>query len=517
VRGLPLALFAGVTLVYAPALRHGFVYDDFEVILAQPAPRSAGDLARVFAEPHGLPLSKLPYYRPVTRASLLLQKAWHGDAPALFHLGNALLAGVAALAAYVFLRRDAFGLPAIAAALGAAAFAVHPVASSVVYPIASGRETLVPAIGFVAAAAAHLQGGVWARVGAAACFALALLAKEQAIAFPLVALAADALRLGRDPPGRDPWAWLLRHAPYAAIVVAYLALRAAVFPASGSEAGVLPLVGATLAARPLGPFEALGYALQVVLVPFAGLRYEPELRDWLSHPRLAVALAIGAGLALALSRGGPGERRAALFLALWVPLCMLATLGLLPIEVRFDERFVFLSALGLVGLVTMVAARAARLRPRGALAGGAAVVALLAGMTLWRGSAYTDPVAFGRRWVATSPEHANARFTLGTALARSGDLEAAVPELEHAVALAPALEAAHYNLAVALARLGRDAEAVRHLEQALALFPANPDGHYALGVLLEAAGRAPEARGHYREALRLRPGWDEPAERLARP
>ncbi|HEY8495059.1 MAG TPA: hypothetical protein VIN04_14300, partial [Myxococcota bacterium] len=53
-------LVAGVVAVHAVALPNGFVYDDHEVILAQQPVRSARELARVFAEPHGLPLSQLP-------------------------------------------------------------------------------------------------------------------------------------------------------------------------------------------------------------------------------------------------------------------------------------------------------------------------------------------------------------------------------------------------------------------------------------------------------------------------
>ena len=99
-----LLLFAGVVAVYAPSLGAGFLYDDHDVIAVQPPPRSPGDLARVFAEPH---FRGLPYYRPVTRLSLLTQKGLHGDRPGAFRLANAALMGAAALLAFAVMRTPA--------------------------------------------------------------------------------------------------------------------------------------------------------------------------------------------------------------------------------------------------------------------------------------------------------------------------------------------------------------------------------------------------------------------------
>jgi len=77
-----LALVLVVLATYASGLRNGFLYDDHEVFLAQPTPRSAAEVARLFAEPH---FHGLPYWRPVVRASLLVQKALHGEQPLWFH------------------------------------------------------------------------------------------------------------------------------------------------------------------------------------------------------------------------------------------------------------------------------------------------------------------------------------------------------------------------------------------------------------------------------------------------
>ena len=151
----PLILFLVIVSVYVPSLQNDFIYDDVEIILAHRAPRSFADWAQIFKERH---FPNLPYYRPVTRLTLLGQKRLHGDVPWPFHLANALLLGAAALLAFGILRLPAFGVQRGPALIAAAMFALHPAASSCVYPICSGRETLLPSVWMLGAMYAFLRG-----------------------------------------------------------------------------------------------------------------------------------------------------------------------------------------------------------------------------------------------------------------------------------------------------------------------------------------------------------------------
>src|SRR5690606_22032102 len=225
----------------------------------------------------------------------------HGDRPAPFHVANAVLAGAAAAAAYALLRAPAFGLPPLLAALAAAVFAAHPAAASVVYPIASGRETLLPAVAILAAVAAWLHG----RRGLAhAALAVALLAKEQAVVVPLLFVLADACRLAPDAPplrARAARDWLTRHALAGALLAFYFAVRTALF--AGGEWRL------ALRDDPAGPLLSLLYALQTGVAPFAALVYEPEVATWLSPARLALAAAALAALAWGAHRSGAPPAR----------------------------------------------------------------------------------------------------------------------------------------------------------------------------------------------------------------
>ncbi|MDX1387862.1 MAG: hypothetical protein R3344_01650, partial [Acidobacteriota bacterium] len=121
-----ILLGLGVGLFYAVAPPPvAFGYDDEVLVIDQPRPRTASDLARAFTRPH---YGGLPYYRPVVRVTYLAQKAVHGDRPAAFRLANAVLAALLLPLAYVLLRRPVFGIRAGPALLSAAVFALHPVA-----------------------------------------------------------------------------------------------------------------------------------------------------------------------------------------------------------------------------------------------------------------------------------------------------------------------------------------------------------------------------------------------------
>jgi len=498
-----------VLAVYAPSLGHGFVYDDYEVILEQAPLRSPGDLLRVFVEPHGLPSSQLPYYRAVTRATLLLQKTLHGDHAGLFHAVNALLGASAGLLAFALLRLPVFAVPTGLAAAIAALYALHPVTSSVVHPIASGRETLLPALFWMGATWGFLRGGALGRTLAALGFAGALFGKEQAIVLPAVFVIADLLRLAPDPPGWSPTRWVARHAPQLGVLVAYLLVRGVAMP-EGDDPAEIPL-------DPTGPFHTALYALRSFFAPPLRLAYEPPLAVWWSWPAVVVGVLGFAGLvAGACAQGAPARRRLLFWLG-YAGASLAITSNILPQETEYDERFVFIALLApLAVLAGCLAPLWQRAAPRRGLAAGLALLLVVAGATtLRRGEAYRSAVAFGRAWVASNPEHANAHFTLGTALARAGHGARAVEPLQRAVERIPGYGPYHYNLAVVLAGEGRLEEAVVQLEILAAVETWNPEPLSMLAAIRERQGRMAEAARH-RDEARKRAQVLQEAQRRAR-
>lgn len=491
----PALLVAGVVALYAPSLGNGFVYDDHEVIVDQPRPAGVADLGRVFTEPH---FRGLPYYRPVTRATLLAQKGLHGDQPWAFRLVNAALLGGAAVLAFALL--GALGV-ARAPALGAAAlFALHPVASSCVLPIASGRETLLPGLLILATLVAWVRGR---RGAATVAFALALFAREQAIVVPLLCALADGCRVSADPPQPRAGPWVRRQAPLLLVAVFYLVVRQRVLGSFDYELAVL--------ADPLAPLLSLAYGLQVAVAPFSALVYEPELRVWLSPLRLAAALLAGAGLALAARRLGSPSLGVALFWLGWFVATQLPTANLLRQEALFAERYAFLAILAPLALAAAALSAGwgeARLR-RGALAAAVALGVVGAGVSMGRAPWFDGDRVFAEQWLRTNPRSPDAHHLLALTLAREGRLEQALPHYDAALAGSLRPVDLRVNRGAALLALGRGGEAERDFHAALGLDPEHPEAHSNLGVLRARQGRLEDAIGHYRAALRVAPGSAE--------
>jgi tetratricopeptide (TPR) repeat protein len=93
----------------------------------------------------------------------------------------------------------------------------------------------------------------------------------------------------------------------------------------------------------------------------------------------------------------------------------------------------------------------------------------------------------------------------GLALARQGQMEAALRHFEEALDFEPEFAEAHNNAGLALKELKRLREAKRHLEQALAHAPDNADFHVNLASIFVAEGAWQEACEEYEIALKLRP------------
>jgi len=482
-------LAAALALAYAAlTFRHGFLYDDRQLVLDEPRPASAREIASALLAGH---YGTLPYYRPLTRATYLAQKAVHGDVPLPFHAVNAALAGALLLAAYALLRSPRFGIGRGAALAGAALFVVHPVTASCVFPIA-GRDTLLPAALMVAAVTLWLRPARGARAGAWALFALALLAKEMAVATPLLFALADATSESAPRRVRD---WAARYAPLLPIAAAYAALRHAALSGASS-----PALRGSLA----GPIASVAYGLQSTFAPFLRLAYEPPVPVWLSWPRLGAAVLLAAGTAVWFSKTHRNQVRDLAFWSGWFVIAQLPSANLVRQETGFDERYVALALLGPIGLAAAALSAGAHARRLAPAAG--VVLAAAAGITLVRAGAFRTEMDFQSAWVRSNPASANAQNGLGVALAEAGRREEAERAYRAALASDPRHGQAANNLGVLLLdRGGVEADAA-FLEIAAA-DPRYAAARYNLGNARARQGRTQEAEALYREAIALRPGY----------
>lgn len=489
---------AATALFAAASWNNEFIYDDRVLILEQPRPESIVQVFEVFGERHWY---NLPYYRPLPRFTMVAQKYLHGTVPLPYHLLNAILIGLAAVAAYALLRLPVFRLRAVPALLASAVFVLHPIASSTVYPICSGRETSLPTVLIAVTMYAYLRGGALWRGLSLVGLAASLLGKEQGAVVPLLFALADVLGLSPRPAERGVRDWIGRYIPVVAIVAVYALVRSRVFSGGGGEISV------AVFDRPMGPLLSLLYALQSVFAPFARLVYEPRFEVWFSWPRQIVSTCVVAAVGVAFARASEATRRPILFWLGWFVVGLLPTANVLEQEARFDERYVFLSLLGVAAiLATALSSAWDRSLPRRVGVSAAVGVAIVcAVISAGRGRAFANDVAFHERWLATDPDSAQAHLSLGEHYFEAGDLDEAWAHLEASIRLRPGNWGAHLLLGHILAWRGDLAGAVAQYDRSLEIMPDFAKTHSNLGLVLAMRGDFARAEEHSRRALELEP------------
>ncbi|MDX2170770.1 MAG: tetratricopeptide repeat protein, partial [Deltaproteobacteria bacterium] len=507
-----LAAFA----VYANSLSNGFVWDDPIILSRQLVVfRSAAD---VLAPPRDIPQFSPDYYRPLTIATYLLDRAIGGERPFVFHLSVVLTHALAAvlvwaLAAQLLAARPRPPTAQRGGALCAGLlFAVHPVHTESVAWAAGRSDVLATACVLAALLAQRAWLATWlggATSGAAALAALG--AKETGVALYPLALLRDLLLPPPVRPSRA--AWLRGYAGLAVAALVYAALRRhALGEAIGSVPHDAPVVRG--AGEVLG---AVGTYLGLLLWPWPLNAYIDAIPSGPLPLLAAAAFALGGAMAcLRWWRDGDGLP---LFALGWIGLTLVPSLAILwkiP-DAPLAERYLYLPSVGWCLLVGALAAAAlARLggAARRAVAAGAALLLVVAGVATWsRNPVWHDDLALWTDTEAKSQRSGMAARNLGTAyqtLGRAAEARAAFARALTRRNDARGLQTIHNNLG-SLAMLDGDfAAARRAYEQALRQAPNASDTIFNLGLaILQGGGSTPEAARqalpHFERAAQINP------------
>jgi protein O-mannosyl-transferase len=531
-RRLAALLVAVATFaVFLPALQNDFVAfdDDFTLV------RNTG--FRGFSPSHlwwMLTSTIGSHWQPFAWLTFALDWTLWGMNPVGYHLTNVLLHAASAAVftlVLVELLPRALGGPlapgplATAAALGALAWAVHPLrVESVAW--ATERRDVLSGVFWLLAVLAYLrehppEGGlrVGVFVGAVVAALLSLLAKSWAMTLFAVLLVVDAWPLRRlRGPGwmpalaeKIPFAWL----GIMSLGVTWLSFNA--YLPDTAQHGI----GARIAqasyglcfyvARTIWPRDLVAlYELRGTLSPFAW--------PWIGCIVAVVVFTV----TLVLLR-----RRVPALLATWAAYAIIVSpvLGLTQAGPQLvADRYAYLSTLPWFALFAGVALRAALAVParRRLIAIAATVeVAALAALTVQQTRVWASTESLWTHAVAAQPDNAFARMSLGAALLEAGKREAADAQFAALRAIVEAspddveararLGIAEAQLGMAAKRDGRLDEAAQRLEAAIGLNPRDARLHLNLGGIYLELGRPDEAVRHWDDAFNLMP--EDPAAR----
>lgn len=510
-RATRVALLVAAALLYAPFLDHPFQYDDLHTIAQNAALHQPNAWKAAFT---GTSLSSAEtsggHYRPLTYLTYWATLQLAGPRPAAFHAGNLILHMVAVWLVALVTARVA-GSRTVGW-FAAALMAVHPAhAEAVLY--ASARAGLLAATLALAAVwwwitardRQQQSASAWSAWTLCAGFAgLALLAKETAIALPLLCLAVDR---AIGPRGRA--SRIARWGPYLALAAApaaFVALTGLWRPglgaltAPGAIGTYLDTVGRQV--------EAIGLAARLWIWPWP-LSVDHPLPAW-RDPSARLPFAF-AGLLVAIAVVGWRARadgaRVAAASAGWTLAAALPTV-LWPLNVPFQEHRSYLLNVGLASLTALAVVGAVDRRPvlaRPAVAIGVAAWLLLAGVTANRATAWADPVGLWASAAATATDSFRAHTNHGLALAAAGRWEEAERALAAALALNPEYPPALVARGVTAQQRGSREAALADYERAIAVTPGYLPALYNLGLLAQEAGDDLAAERWYRRALAVNP------------
>lgn len=423
--------------MYANALGGEFQYDDYTVIVDNPAVHSLAAWAR---SADGI--------RPLLKASLALNWAASPE-PWGFHLLNVALHGMNALLLWALCRRflgdrAEAGLPAVFATL---LFALHPVQTEAVTYI-SGRSVAFMASLYLASVLAWVEGrerGSWilVRLVSPGLFLLAFLVRETAVTLPMALWLWEKTKKPADasdrPVGRD----LL---PHGLVLLGLLGLLA-------KHRGYARLLSYGFRERSLGDnllsqLDSVAYLLAKLAWP-SDLNIDPRLpvrTEWSAALGWKALLLVAIlGLALLTWRRLPGLA----FGILWFFLHLLPTNSVIPRLDVVNERQLYLASAGLImGLIQIglpLLRRPGLLRRLGLVTLGL-MAAAMGWATRQRNADYRTEIALWESSTRAGPHNPRAFNNLGCAYLVAGDHARAREALTVALRLDPGYVWALSNL-----------------------------------------------------------------------
>lgn len=565
------AIVVGVVLVYLPAFRADFVWDDEQLVTGNPLLRNFSGLVEIWSG------GRTADYFPITNTVFWIEHHIFGESAAGYHAVNILLQAADALLVWLVLRR----LSVPGAWLAGLLFGIHPVNAESVAWISELKNVLsmffvlLSILCFFRSRDKSLSGGSTAYVRSLIFFLLSLLAKTQVVFLP-VALLLCAWWRSQKATGAKFRREAIRTWPFF-LMASVMSLVTIWFQNRGI--GEEEILIGSIARRLVNAAMAVWWYAGKIFVParlmsiYPLWRFDsPEPLQWLPLIALLALLAI---LWRWRNRGTGG----AFFAITYFVLALLPVLGLVRMAYLRSGTLVadhlqYFASVSLIALFSAGVAAFWDRRQRGIRVATAALVTLLLGAmgtyTSMRAGVFRDEETLWRDNLSKNPDSWQAHVRMGQRLFKQERYAEAVPHLERVVQLKPELADNHNLLGLVYCRLGRFEqgiaeyrealrlkevksstaasssvatirtnlanalalaasslshsnatipeeamkryeEAIEQYEKALELEPHQPAIHRNLGMLFAKLGRYDEAEAHLRATLEMVP--NEPAAR----
>jgi tetratricopeptide (TPR) repeat protein len=472
-----LVLLAAALVAFGASLGSGFHFDDY-AIFSDPALQSARGWIEVWAPRQT---------RPLTYFSFWLNRVIGAGDPLGYHLFNLLLHLGAVLLAWECLRRL---LPERTAWIAAALFAIAPIQSEAVNYIWA-RSILLATLLCLAALREWIAGRAWI---ALVWFALALLAKEECAAFPLVLAWLIWRKALPAPRGSKAAIAIMLGLSAAAGARVIWALSVTSGAPGGTQVGISPMHYL------LAQSVVIWRYFQLTILPY-GFTVDPDIHVAPWAGVLAWVALVGLTVVI--------WRRAGTAVATWFIaglLLLLPSSSIFPVADLSADRRMYLP---MFAFAAAAAIPLARIRQQAVLA---AIALVLIAFSVRRTMVWMTEASLWQEAVDRAPNKLRPKLQLARALPAAKALDL----------LAKARLDAPYNPDIAtetgkiLLTEGQFDAALEEFGRALALSPMDARNVNNRGVALQALGQTEAARGDFERALRMDPTLTEARDNLAK-
>ncbi len=506
-----LAVVALVVLAYSNSLRGPFVFDDLPSIAENESIRhlSPPDWMR----PPGS-RGETVGGRPLLNLTFAIDHAIGGLDVASYHRTNLLIHALAALVAFLLVRRVVViqtvsirlrGAANPLAAATAMLFALHPMQTAAVTYVVQRAESLA-GLFYLVTLYAYVRSTEsehprrYAFAAVIACF-LGVLTKETAATAPIVALLLDVVFLAGSLRG----ALIERGRLLLLLASSWIVLGALVHANSGRGGSA----GFSADVSPLAYFWTqcggiVSYLLAIVLPSRLVFDHGKDLANGplAVLPEIGfVAIVLGASLFLLMKKRGAA--RACGFLGVMFFVALAPSSSIVPVATQtLAEHRMYLAILPLAAGTALALNQF--LNRVGI--GIAMIVAIALGGATWsRNETYRSELALWQDTISKRPTNARAHNNAGRVLLEQGRPDLAVVELRKALELEPDLLSAQSNFGNALRAVGKAEEAVKLLDPWVLAHPTYVPNRLALGNALAVLHQLDAAIAEYREARKLDP------------
>ncbi len=452
------------------------------------------------------------FYRPLQTVIYLITNQLSGLSTAAFHIPNLILHMLnTCLVVSLGLRLGIARVPAFVAAL---LWALHPMHTEAVTYMSATADTLY-AFFCLCGLAVFIQDNT-RRTMLLACgaFILALLSKETALVFPLLAIAC-IYRMDAQRHSIKPY---LKTWPLWVIALIYIILRMTLLKLNGLDFYKAQNIYTEHFVVRFFTFAAtLPDYLALMFYP-AGLHFDrafPVYAD-MSDTKVIIGIVIFTACVVTVLYSFINRKSDAAWICitwglLWFGFAHVLHTGLLlPVNAFFLEHWMYLPSIGLfLALCEHGAHSINRLKSDTVQALSACAVIIVAGtlgvLAYRQNAVWATPLSFYSNILKYGGEKARVHNNIAMAYDDAGDSQAAIKHYTRAIEIEDNYAQTRYNLALLLMKTspGNASQAMKHLQRAVEINPDFFQAYKVMGQIYEAQGDKAKAKENQLKFLNL--------------